>query len=126
MFSNGVLLGLPISELAFGAQSLFINYTIIIGHAPFCYLVGITLIEVGKIADMVLIDSNPLENLKVLYGTGAIKLNENNEVVRVGGVKYTISNGVIYDAKGLLNEVKMMVDRAKKEEGFEIKQPGVN
>ncbi len=57
MFSNGVLLGLPISELAFGAQSLFINYTIIIGHAPFCYLVGITLIEVGKI-----------ENDTYLYG----------------------------------------------------------
>ena len=83
-------------------------------------------IEVGKFADMVLVDSNPLENLKVLYGTGAIKLNENNEVVRVGGIKYTISNGVIYDAKGLLNEVKMMVDKAKEEEGFEIKQPGVN
>ena len=83
-------------------------------------------IEVGKFADMVLVDSNPLENLKVLYGTGAIKLNENNEVVRVGGVKYTISNGVIYDAKGLLNEVKMMVDKAKEEESFEIKQPGVN
>ena len=29
MFSNGVLLGLPISELAYGADSLFINYTII-------------------------------------------------------------------------------------------------
>ena len=28
--------------------------------------------------------------MKVLYGTGAIKLTENNEVVRVGGVKYTI------------------------------------
>ena len=55
-----------------------------------------------------------------------IKLNENNEVERVGGVKYTISNGVIYDSKGLLNQVKMMVDKAKKEEGFEIKQPGVN
>ena len=49
MFSNGVLLGLPISELAFGANSLFINYTIIIGHAPLCYLVGITFIEVAKI-----------------------------------------------------------------------------
>ena len=48
MFSNGVLLGLPISERAFGSESLFINYTIIIGHAPFCYLVGITLIEVIK------------------------------------------------------------------------------
>ena len=49
MFSNGVLLGLPISELAFGTKSLFINYTIIIGHAPLCYLVGITFIEVAKI-----------------------------------------------------------------------------
>ncbi len=48
MFSNGVLLGLPISERAFGSESLFINYTIIVGHAPFCYLVGITLIEVMK------------------------------------------------------------------------------
>ena len=45
MFSNGVLLGLPISELAFGANSLFINYTIIIGHAPLCYLVGITFMK---------------------------------------------------------------------------------
>ncbi len=49
MFSNGVLLGLPISELAFGKNSLFINYTLIIGHAPLCYLVGITFIEVAKI-----------------------------------------------------------------------------
>ena len=48
MFSNGVLLGLPISELAYGSDSLFTNYTIIIGHAPLCYLVGITLIEVIK------------------------------------------------------------------------------
>ncbi len=48
MFSNGVLLGLPISELAYGTDSLFTNYTIIIGHAPVCYLVGIILIEVVR------------------------------------------------------------------------------
>ena len=48
MFSNGVLLGLPISELAYGSDSLYTNYTIIIGHAPLCYLVGITLIEFVK------------------------------------------------------------------------------
>ena len=48
MFSNGVLLGLPISELAFGEESLSTNYSIIIGHAPICYLIGIILMEVAK------------------------------------------------------------------------------
>ena len=83
-------------------------------------------VEVGKYADLIIIDENPLENLKVLYGTGAIKLNENNDAVRVGGVKYTIKDGVVYDAKSLLKEVKEMVDLAKKEAGFKLKQPGLN
>ena len=83
-------------------------------------------VEVGKYADLIIIDENPLENLKVLYGTGAIKLNENNDAVRVGGVKYTIKDGVVYDAKALLKEVKDMVDLAKKEAGYKIKQPGIN
>ena len=82
-------------------------------------------IEVGKQADLIILEENPLKNLKVLYGTGAIKLDENNEVTRVGGVKYTISNGVIYDAKKLLKEVKQIVDIEKEKENFTIKQPGV-
>ncbi len=51
-------------------------------------------------------------------------MSENNEVVRVGGVKYTIKDGIIYDAKRLLKEVKDMVDAAKQKENFTIKQPG--
>ncbi len=82
-------------------------------------------VSVGKMADFVLIAENPLENLKVLYGTGAIKLTEDNEVVRVGGVKYTIKDGIIYDAKALLQEVKDMVTKAKQKTGYKILQPGV-
>ena len=82
-------------------------------------------VEVGKYADFVIIEENPLSNLKVLYGTGAIKLTEENEVVRVGGVKYTIKDGIIYDAKQLLREVKIMVDKAKVEENFKLLQPGI-
>lgn len=81
-------------------------------------------IELGKDADFVIVEENPLENFKVLYGTGAIKLTESNEVVRVGGVKYTIRQGVVYDSKKLLSEVKMMVDEAKIKENFTITQPG--
>ncbi len=79
----------------------------------------------GKLADLVVVEVNPLENFKALYGTGAIKLTEDNEVVRVGGVKYTVKDGIVYDAKALLKDVKNQVDTAKKAEGFEIKQPGM-
>ena len=79
-------------------------------------------IEMGKLADLVIIDANPLENLQYLYGTGAIYMNEKNEVVRKGGVKYTIKDGIIYDAKKLLEDVKIMVDDEKAKTGFKITQ----
>ncbi len=82
-------------------------------------------VEVGKLADFVLIDENPLKNLKVLYGTGAIRLTSDNKVVRAGGVKYTIKDGIVYDAKALLKDVKRMVDKAKEKENFSILQPGI-
>ena len=82
-------------------------------------------VEVGKYADFVVVEENPLKNFKVLYGTGAIRLTEANEVVRVGGVKYTIKDGIIYNAKALLGDVKKMVKTAKEKEGFTIRQPGI-
>lgn len=83
-------------------------------------------VEIGKLADLVIIDQNPLENLQVLYGTGAIRLNDSNQAVRVGGVKYTVKDGIIYDAKKLLNDVKKLVDAEKQKAGFVLKQPGEN
>ena len=82
-------------------------------------------VQIGKFADFVIVEENPLQNLKVLYGTGAIKLTESNEVVRVGGVKYTIKDGVIYDSKKLLLDVKQMVDTQKEEKNWILKQPGI-
>ena len=81
-------------------------------------------IEIGKKADFVLVEENPLENLKVLYGTGAIKLNKDNQVERVGGVKYTIKDGIIYDSRLLLEDVRKMVRKSKDELNYEIYQPG--
>ena len=77
-------------------------------------------IEVGKYADFAILEENPLQNLKVLYGTGALRLDENNEVVRVGGVKYTIKDGIVYDAKKLLEDVKRMVDEKKNGMTFKL------
>jgi hypothetical protein len=82
-------------------------------------------VEIGKLADFAIVDQNPLENLQVLYGTGAIKLMDDNTVHRVGGVKYTVKDGIVYDAKKLLADVKKIVDDEKAKTGFVLKQPGV-
>ena len=82
-------------------------------------------VQIGKLADFVIVEENPLVNLKVLYGTGAIKLTEDNEVVRTKGIKYTIKDGVIYDAKRLLADVKAMVDAEKAKTNWKLKQPGI-
>lgn len=82
-------------------------------------------VEVGKLADFVIVDANPQKNLKVLLGTGAIHVNEQNEPVRMGGVRYTIKDGIIYDARQLLQDVAEMVETAKTEENFKITQPGL-
>jgi len=48
LFSNSVLLGLPITERAFGPENLTGNYAIIAFHSPFCYGVGITAMEIVR------------------------------------------------------------------------------
>lgn len=48
LFSNSLLLGLPITERAYGASALEANYAIIAIHSPFCYAVGITAMEIAR------------------------------------------------------------------------------
>lgn len=48
LFANSVLLGLPITERAYGPDNLVGNYAIIALHSPFCYGLGITTMEVVR------------------------------------------------------------------------------
>lgn len=81
-------------------------------------------LQVGKLADLVIVDENPLHNFKVLYGTGAIKLNEQTgDVERVGGVRYTIKDGIVYDAFELRADVREMVRASKIERGMSLDKP---
>jgi imidazolonepropionase-like amidohydrolase len=74
-------------------------------------------IRPGKLADLVITQYNPLENFKVLYGTGHFRLDDDDNAVRVGGVRYTIKDGIIYDARELLSDVREMVRKARLESG---------
>ena len=70
-------------------------------------------IRIGKKADLVIVGENPLRNFKVLYGTGHFKLGDDNRPMRSGGINYTIKDGIIYDSKALLEDVREIVSQAK-------------
>jgi imidazolonepropionase-like amidohydrolase len=74
----------------------------------------------GMLADLVVAPENPIANLKTLYGNGFVRLNDRTgKVERVGGVKWVIKDGIIYDARKLLDDVAKMVDKQKKERGIQ-------
>ncbi|PKM07149.1 MAG: amidohydrolase, partial [Gammaproteobacteria bacterium HGW-Gammaproteobacteria-7] len=64
-------------------------------------------------------------NLKVLYGTGHVRLGPQGVPERTGGVKATIKDGIVYDARRLLADVRALVAAAKTERGIEaLPDPG--
>jgi hypothetical protein len=80
-------------------------------------------IRVGKKADFVVAKENPLENLFSLMGTGYIKLNdETDQAERIGGIDYVIKDGIIYDNKKLLKNIRDMVQGEKDKRGI---KPGI-
>ncbi len=85
-------------------------------HEPKGKPIEFGVVRPGLLADLVIVDQNPLENLKVLYGAGALKLNDKTGKTEwIGGVKWTIKDGILYDAKKLLADVARMVEKQKQE-----------
>ncbi|MEL7487277.1 MAG: amidohydrolase family protein [Pseudomonadota bacterium] len=76
-------------------------------------------IQVGKKADLIIVEENPLANLKTLFATGHIKLDENGKPTRVGGVETVIKDGLVYDARALAADVRAMVAARKERAGIE-------
>ena len=70
-------------------------------------------IEPGKLADLVIVAENPLADLKVLYGTGATRLDDDGQITTTRGIVYTVKDGIVYDAAKLRAAVKQMVREAK-------------
>lgn len=57
-----------------------------------------------------------LAELKTLYGTGTQRLNDAaNRQERVGGIRWTLRDGIVFDAPALLESVAADVARAKAE-----------
>jgi len=85
----------------------------------------------GFIADLLVVNGNPVENLRLLnpYGTDVLtydgKVVDNYsainprdpkaKVTRGGGIEWTIKDGIPYHVPTLMKEVKVMVDEARAE-----------
>lgn len=75
-------------------------------------------IQVGKKADLIILSENPLANLKVLYATGHIRLDDAGKPARVGGIETVIRDGVVFDAKKIAADLRAMVAAAKEGAGL--------
>ena len=76
-------------------------------------------VRVGRKADLVVVKGNPLANMKLLFGTGTLRLNdETGKPERVGGIAWTIKDGILYDAKALRADIRRIVAEAKTAQGI--------
>ncbi|HMG36126.1 MAG TPA: amidohydrolase family protein [Blastocatellia bacterium] len=73
-------------------------------------------IRAGFLADIIVVNGNPLENFKVLYPTGIEEIRD-GKAVRTGGVEWTIKDGIPYHGPTLMKEIKEMVQKARAERG---------
>jgi imidazolonepropionase-like amidohydrolase len=87
-------------------------------HEPKGEEIQFGVLREGMLADLVLVDENPVKNIKMLYGTGWDRLNdETGQVERVGGIRYTIKDGIVYDAKQMLQDIERMVQQQRAARG---------
>ncbi|HJQ23669.1 MAG TPA: amidohydrolase family protein [Blastocatellia bacterium] len=71
-------------------------------------------VRAGFLADLIVVNGNPLENLKVLYATGIDEVRD-GRTVHTGGVEWTIKDGIPYHGPTLMKEIKEMVAKARSE-----------
>ena len=60
----------------------------------------------GAPADLCIVDGNPLDNFKVMYGTGVDRYGDDGVTMKKGGgVRYTVKGGAVFDCGELLADV---------------------
>jgi len=69
-------------------------------------------VRAGFLADLIVVDGNPLEDLKVLYPTGTTAVVD-GKAVPTGGVVWTVKGGMPYHGPTLMTEVRDMVTAAR-------------
>ena len=72
-------------------------------------------LKAGYLADVIIVNGNPLENLHVLFPTGIDSVLDHQREGR-GGIAWTIKDGIPYHAPTLFTEVRELVKAARAKE----------
>lgn len=98
LFSNTLLLGLPITERAYGPDALLGNYAIIAIHAPFGYMLGITAMELVR-AKGTPLNTLPKKVAKAMFSNALVIGIAMGFIVNLGGIPLPV---VFTDAVDLM------------------------
>jgi imidazolonepropionase-like amidohydrolase len=73
-------------------------------------------VRVGCTADLAIVNGNPIDNMRVMYGMGYgfYGIAPAAEQADWGGVRWTIKDGIVFDARALLREVRGYVEQEKR------------
>jgi cytosine/adenosine deaminase-related metal-dependent hydrolase len=75
-------------------------------------------IQKGAPADLCIVNGNPLDNWKSMYGVGVMKYSpDKTKIEPAGGVKWTIKGGALFDCKELLRDCEDYVEEQKSIKG---------
>ncbi len=96
-----------------GMHSLEVLRAATYGSAQAARLEGIGLVRPGYLADLVLVDGNPAENFRHMYSFGAIRMGEDQSMVRSQGIVHTIKDGIVVENANLMREVARMVEESR-------------
>lgn len=85
------------------------NATAALGMDAYCG------VRVGCRADLAVVNGNPIDNFKVLYGRGYgfYGVVPRGEQWKYGGVTWTIRDGIVFDAQALLREAEWYIEQEK-------------
>jgi N-acyl-D-aspartate/D-glutamate deacylase len=67
----------------------------------------------GYLADLVLVDGNPANNLKFMYSFGDLTVDPQGRMYRTRGIVHTIKDGIVMENANLMREVERMVRKSK-------------
>ncbi|NQW04938.1 MAG: amidohydrolase family protein [Acidobacteria bacterium] len=78
------------------------------------------LVRPGYLADLLIVDGNPAENLRYLYPFGAIRKRDDHTMYRTEGIVHTIKDGVVINNAKVMEEVARMVAESKVNAGPDV------